>query len=79
MAKIKDLEANRWRTAEELAEALGISVYRRLDKGRLESVETPDGMRYRNCHFTDVSNNNDIVTDDNHSILHLGTTSPENV
>jgi predicted transcriptional regulator len=58
MAKIKDLEANPWRTAEELAESLGISVrsvYRRLDKGRLESIETPSGMRYRNCHFTDVS------------------------
>ena len=58
MVKIKDLEANPWRTAEELADALGISVrsvYRRLDKGRLESIETPDGMRYRNCHFTDVS------------------------
>jgi hypothetical protein len=58
MPKIHELKANEWRTADELAEDLGItrrSVFRRLSKGRVESQETAEGTRYRLSDASDVT------------------------
>lgn len=57
MKNVTQLNANPWRSADALASALGVStrtIYRRAKKGAVESVQTPDGMRYRICQPTDT-------------------------
>jgi len=53
MDNVTELNPNRLRTREEICEDLGISqrtLYRRIKDFEVETVETPDGVRYFSVH-----------------------------